>query len=784
MKTTDFFVGYRPVRLGLLVRDSNLEDLLSAIELNTLLWGGIFNPIVPVGESNQLLVDNLINSLQVDFLLPMSQEAELLAVPKKYSHLDNHIARVYGIYQEDWKTKKKVLSYADINHLIDFFWEKEFKHAEKGASNCVSVSWDSNDKLKNMLAAEFGFFGDQGSFKRNFYKNYLDGLRAKRIAVQKSIPSILSSMIPPIEFTKSRLSYSADEYREAGLFVGDPNDFHDLVNFWNVRASGRGVSFFPFNAIKRAKKFAQTKIDNLNKVPNRYHDDYSSYERLYIYHTSIDFESCKKISSIFKSKRPFSYYNVGDQFWNKKYFKTSEPRFDDENVTAMIDNDGDGVCRVTIPLPPKPLSSEIFETQQYVITVRALSEYSFGEYTLSPPYLPDLNEFFRREISLGGDSVRVGRDRIGFIDHSRIQASINLYLLKKQQLLIKLFERAGLKTELSTAGRLANLIVKKMGGLEDCRVFQIRGVRELTKTRTKNIGWSDASKIVYKNGFQKYKHLFIEPRKKGSLNSSDVIQYLLKKDVLVPRQRFLYKLFSELRLNNCLFSCENCGHKTSISPKEFVGFKVCAVCNKELFMPLFISKSLSNSRRNWFLEKSEIFKKGTDQEGSVPVILTILQLNRILGHGHELPWVTALNLRAENSAELKCETDFAFLDPNSRFEGTEESRAQIAIGECKAAEEITDEDITNLCKVRERLMESGITCYLVFSKTSDSFLPVEIERFKKLEKEIKQTPILFTNTELESYMPYFEHPKEKELPRKHPFSFQDISFNSKAIYLS
>lgn len=70
MKTADFYVGYRPVRLGLLVRDNNLEDLMSAIELNTLLWGGIFNPIIPVG-SNNLLLDNLVNSLQTDFLLPL-----------------------------------------------------------------------------------------------------------------------------------------------------------------------------------------------------------------------------------------------------------------------------------------------------------------------------------------------------------------------------------------------------------------------------------------------------------------------------------------------------------------------------------------------------------------------------------------------------------------------------------------------------------------------------------------------------------------------------------------
>jgi hypothetical protein len=84
-----------------------------------------------------------------------------------------------------------------------------------------------------------------------------------------------------------------------------------------------------------------------------------------------------------------------------------------------------------------------------------------------------------------------------------------------------------------------------------------------------------------------------------------------------------------------------------------------------------------------------VFKRGTKQEGSIPVLLTIMQLNRLLGHGSELPWVPSINLKAQNSNELNCEADFAILDSNSRFQGTEESRIQIAIGESKTNGEIT-----------------------------------------------------------------------------------------------
>ena len=125
-------------------------------------------------------------------------------------------------------------------------------------------------------------------------------------------------MVSPIKFTKSRLSYTVDEYNEAGLFVGDPNNYLDLINFWNVRASGRSVSFFPFGDTKRIKKYVKSKIDRLSKVLKK-HDNYE--EPIHIYHTSVDFESCKKIAGLFKTKKPFGYYNVEISFGTKSISK-------------------------------------------------------------------------------------------------------------------------------------------------------------------------------------------------------------------------------------------------------------------------------------------------------------------------------------------------------------------------------------------------------------------------------------------------------------------------------
>ena len=40
-------VRLRPIKLAFLVNPEDKESLLKAIEINTFLWGGLYNPIIP-----------------------------------------------------------------------------------------------------------------------------------------------------------------------------------------------------------------------------------------------------------------------------------------------------------------------------------------------------------------------------------------------------------------------------------------------------------------------------------------------------------------------------------------------------------------------------------------------------------------------------------------------------------------------------------------------------------------------------------------------------------------
>src|ERR1700744_4695216 len=86
MNTVSVHTQYRPMRLGLCVSDGTIEDLRKAVKLTSTLWGGRFNPIIPVG-GNQKLSQDLISMFNVDILLPISEGTEIERLIQKTKHL-------------------------------------------------------------------------------------------------------------------------------------------------------------------------------------------------------------------------------------------------------------------------------------------------------------------------------------------------------------------------------------------------------------------------------------------------------------------------------------------------------------------------------------------------------------------------------------------------------------------------------------------------------------------------------------------------------------------------
>jgi hypothetical protein len=191
-------------------------------------------------------------------------------------------------------------------------------------------------------------------------------------------------------------------------------------------------------------------------------------------------------------------------------------------------------------------------------------------------------------------------------------------------------------------------------------------------------------------------------------------------------------------------------------------------------MPAYIADNFKG-RQNiyWNFKKSGLFARDNNQEGAIPVIISLLSFARVISI-HKLIYTTSLNL--QNSK--KCEIDFCILMYGQG------DKIQLGIAECKSqGQKVSQQDIDNLKRVQDEVNKLGIDCYIIISKTTDSYEVDEIKLFKSLKDENRNFVIL-SNKELEPYHPYWELDETDKLPEKYALDMMGMHTNSLYLYLN
>ena len=232
--------------------------------------------------------------------------------------------------------------------------------------------------------------------------------------------------------------------------------------------------------------------------------------------------------------------------------------------------------------------------------------------------------------------IRIEKESLAAIIKSN-NNSLYLYPISHQVLIKKIFELAGIKSELSLAGLITKKIIEKLGELDEGRVFKISVVRKMLQTLKTDecITRGEGTKMIQEDEkFKKYEELYIEPWETPKLKVQNVFDFLLKKDFLRPGLELICshcKLSNWLSLQeiNDIWKCNYCGNdnKTSLQLKD---------------------------RGDWKFRKSGFFAKDNNQEGTIPVVLTLLVFLRIF-ETSEFIYSPSLKLEIDNKF---CEIDF------------------------------------------------------------------------------------------------------------------------------
>ena len=236
MSTLSVRLHYRPLRIGWCLAADDMAKLREAARWSFSMWGGRYNPIIPLGNPD--LADSLIKLFRVDVLVPVSDLPEVKAFVEGRRHLSSPLS--HRSLFADLGNGRKSATIADLIHPITKIYEDRHKHNTMAEPSVDLHKWDNADPLADMFLILFGALppaAECGTDYAELIRVHLGGA-TKEISNGGDVPLLTKNRL-----TLSKLGcafveqhYVVRNYRNhAGFYVGDCDRFDDLVNFWNLR---------------------------------------------------------------------------------------------------------------------------------------------------------------------------------------------------------------------------------------------------------------------------------------------------------------------------------------------------------------------------------------------------------------------------------------------------------------------------------------------------------------------------------------------------------------------
>ncbi len=724
-------VRYRPIRFGLCIRSGDIAALSYAQRLSMTMWGGYFNPIIPVDDTD--LAEALIKLFRVDVLWPVTSDSTIEQFISAHAYLRNpfHQNSLFvGRPPDDLKPY-----YVDIFHPITRLYEEHYKKNTMPNARITVLNWRPDDPLSNLILSAYGGFPSPVTTGFDYEEFVKANLSPTIVSLGQSdpLPDTNKSSFHLSSYSRLFIDehYSIrNNWRHSGLYIGSVTNFADLLNFWNVRATGTPLQFYDPVFAARLDQRRDTWLEILRQRPP---GTLPSDSSIGLWHRQ---DAPIADPSIYGAN--IMDVGIDSAIWNGLNIRASLVYFSEHSVLAATDKISTGKQRISFQLPSKPLSEARSTYNQHYVVSIGMGIGLFGEerQTLMTPYLPALNEYYGRNLYFEYDKARVEPESFGIIcDVNR--SDLSLDSLDVGELISRIFKSFNIDAEPSKAGLVASQLVRQMGGLGGCRPFKITGVRKLIEKYKPDQAFSrgNATNIIHDRdttgnaSFDRHEYLHIERRDRGSLTTSQVFDYMLKRGVFRAGLKFdcpsckldFWTSIDDVRSNA---TCEYCGEEFNITPHLKDG--------------------------GWGFRRSGLFGKDNNQEGAIPVTLTLMQLNTIF-HG-KMIYTTGMNLTHVPSGK-KCETDFvAVIDSHP-------GETEIVISECKTRQEITQDDVDNLRLIADTLKAQNLTPFIILSKLVP-FTADEIARIRTLNTQYERRVIMFTERELEPYLPYERTEKE------------------------
>ena len=649
-----------------------------------------------------------------------------------------------------------------FNNALNY-WRDSPEWREIKAKGFRQFVYDADDPLADTFLIQHGAYPDPADAGIDYAEALSQATLVIQSRIEQKAPILMECLDHPscayLSRRGLRRHYTVRPgWSYQGFYVGDATSIDDLVCFWNLRAADIVLQFYD---LAHAERYAIIRPEYEKRtLAGLAHLD-EHHRNIAIWSRAENLDAALKE---FGGRRLTACAASGPFFWNGGGVRPPMMIFGEASSLGVF-GQSQGIPRVSFALNSKPFAADQWFHTQHLVASVALRTHD-EHHTFHPPFVPEWNEFYARQMHGVYNKLRVEPERIGVVvdvaDHDSALSGLPVTALTEQ-----LFASAGFNAKLSSGGLITRQVISRLGGIDGARVFKIPGVRRLLKQYgpreafTKDAALQLIGQTVAGNPqgrFDDHKDLYIEPRPHGTeLTPQMVFEYLVQKG--------LFRIGADL-------TCTSCGLRNWIALDVLKQANVCELCGTEFDATRQLVKGVLHYRRTGVLglEKNTM--------GAVPVVLVLQQLeNNLDGVLHNGVYAPSYDLEPRaGDYGRSLEVDFLMVLPRIFPE-----RAQVALGECKdEGGHIDADDIENLRRVADALPRDRFDSYIILAKLGP-FTTEEIALARGLNGPCENQVILLTSRELEPY-DLFERTREETGIASHGGSLEELAQVTRHIY--
>lgn len=750
-------IRLRPIRIGFLVKPYDKKSIRQIMRINTSLWGGLHNPIIPIfrsapkewkGDKHEYLTGYEIAKGYIRFFEPdvyveaeegLLEKAGLAALRTKFS-THSPIIDIKQFMREEYRGVNGPyfgqcifdVLLSTYNNERRFHLKEEHpavfsKSGSVFAEACIGM-YPKDDGLKYLPKAFQDVFKPEevDSSPTTWRKIYGDRL------------------ITPLHFTNKHIERQRYWHHEPIIYVFDPQSSVDLIDLWNLRIEPSPILPVPIEWFDELSDYLGDLIKrNFHPLEDNTHGVmHSSTVEI---SRSISEDRAKEVIMPALGKLPqrsWALKKRRNPIWHAPFNDPNAARWERAKLTVSE-------RRVRLPVTMNGEMQAAFETlspdfaERYsgshfrwanVIVLRSYSDHEIATVLPHNTFDPDWP-------SLGMPAERVGITEEGWVFLQTFKEMEQpLYLLKKDQAFTKWLEKFNIRATLSEPGRIAQQMFNSLKGFWGLRLLNDPGMLQFINklamsTRRQGVegdlGIQEEDFTGRAASIQEWESQIKQRNARRPFPELNLSHYT---------QRNVIRLGIET-------DCRHCGAKNWRGLDE-IGYEVkCERCLKIYDFPQAEIKN-----RNWKYRVVGPFAVPDFARGSYSALLTIRALSelKVTPLKDAINFSTALDLI---SGEKKCEIDFAlWVEDNNNSDTYGDPK--LVIGEAKSfgSQVIKEKDISQIKKAAEMLPNSIIVVSVLKENFSDAE-KVLLKKFvewarKPFNGDPRHWVILLTGTEL------------------------------------